>query len=180
MHCWEDDFIELNPGKMSHIKRNYISIITFIVFLLIIILFGFEWIDEKLFLGLLGVIATLYFGLLKQKSENDKLFKELFNTFNERYDNKFNDLLNELREDSERKLKKDEKNLVIDYFNLCAEEYLWYSQNRIHKRVWVAWKAGIKSNLEIKQIAELFHKETATSIGRVSFYGVVEELNKQN
>jgi hypothetical protein len=43
-------------------------------------------INVTLLLGLLGSIATIYFGVLKPKIENDILFKQLFETFNERYD----------------------------------------------------------------------------------------------
>jgi hypothetical protein len=38
----------------------------------------------------------------------------------------------------------NQRNLVIDYFNLCAEEFLWYKKNRIPNDVWSAWKSGIQ------------------------------------
>ena len=136
-----------------------------------------KFIDDKLFIALIGVVITFYFGFLKYKIENDKIFKELFIDFNGRYDNAFNDLLNEIKNNPKRVLTQPEINLIIDYFNLCAEEYLWYSKKRIPKEVWVSWKAGIHENLNIVQVNEIFKKETHTLNGKKSFYGIVEELN---
>jgi hypothetical protein len=134
--------------------------------------------DDKLLLGLLGTVATLYFGSIKNRIENDKLFKELFQGFNEKYDSRFNDLINELKNDKARVLEPFEKNLIIDYLNLCSEEFLWRSKNRIPSKVWNAWKAGIKENLKIKQVEEIYFEETDTKNGKVSYYGLIEELEK--
>jgi hypothetical protein len=134
--------------------------------------------DDKLLLGLLGTVATLYFGSIKNRIENDKLFKELFQGFNEKYDSRFNDLINELKDDKTRVLEPFEKNLIIDYLNLCSEEFLWRIKNRIPSEVWKAWKAGIKENLKIEQVKEIYSEETTTKNGKVSYYGLVEELEK--
>ncbi len=64
------------------LKRNTESIIAFALFVITtFIYFYFEvgkGTDHKLYLGLIGIIATLYFGMLKSKVENDNIFKELF------------------------------------------------------------------------------------------------------
>lgn len=148
------------------------------LFLIATFLYGMKVIDMTLLLGLLGSIATIYFGVLKLKIENDILFKQLFETFNKRYDANLNDLINNLKNDSERGLSEDDRNLIIDYFNLCAEEFLWNKKKRIPDDIWQAWKAGIKENLEIKQIIEVYNFETSTERGKKSYYGLVEELEK--
>lgn len=123
-----------------------------------------------------GVWATSVYNKQKQKIENDNMFKSLFESFNKRYDNKLNDLLNELKLDNEKIIELQHNDLIIDYLNLCAEEYLWYKKGRITPDVWGAWKAGIIENLSIPQVKDIYLKETKTPNQRKSFYGLCEEL----
>jgi hypothetical protein len=163
---------------MKKLKKNSENILFAALFLIVAILYGLKVINEALLLGLLGSIATIYFGVLKLKIENDILFKELFESFNERYDTDLNDLINTLKNDPRKKLTNDERNHIIDYFNLCAEEFLWNKKKRIPNDVWEAWKAGIQENLEIEQIKEVYDFETSTERGRISYYGMFYELKK--
>jgi len=163
---------------MNYYKRNTELILASAGFIIVIGYYLIFGMDDKIFLGLIGTVATLYFGSIKYRIENDKLFKELFQEFNSRYDNRFNDLINELKYDNGRELNKKERNLIIDYLNLCSEEYLWRSKNRIPKNVWDSWKAGIKENLDIKQVRDIYENEISSINGRNSFYGLVEELKK--
>lgn len=164
---------------MKTIKKYSESIFFGVLFLLPILSYLLNLINENLFFGSIGSIATIYFGFLKLKIENDLLFKELFNSFNEKYDSKFNDLINDIKIDANKQIIGDDRNIVIDYFNLCAEEFLWYSKKRIPNGVWKAWKAGILENLEIQQINEIYELETSTSRGKTSYYGLYEELKKK-
>ncbi len=152
----------------------------------LIIFIGFVYfkikfeISNEIFLGCLGLLVSLYFGLLKQKLEQDKLFKELFQSFNNRYDDELNDLLNDLSDKNKnRKIKKKEKNLIIDYLNLCSEEYLWYQKGCISEEVWQAWKAGILQNLKIKEVKKIYNKQMDNKRKKVSFYGLYEELKSE-
>ena len=168
--CEENDLLRNDMdnaiSELGNIKQNYEIVVTAIAFAIVIIVYLCGNFDNSLFLGALGIIATFYFGVLKYKIENDKMFQELFISFNNRYETKFNDLINTLRGNPENALdedgKKDNENLIIDYFNLCAEEYLWYSKNRVPKSVWDAWIAGIKENLEVDQVRKVYEKETKT------------------
>jgi hypothetical protein len=153
---------------MKRIGRYKVSIIFGIV---VIFLYYLNLINTTVLLATLGSIATIYYGSLKTQLDNDLLFKELFNSFNDRYDNQINSLRLEPRD-----LLDDEKILVIDYFNLCAEEYLWMIKGRIPKDVWNAWKAGIMNNLEVPQVCELFMAETRTYTGKASYYGLYDEV----
>ncbi|MCC9043717.1 hypothetical protein LNQ81_13645 [Myroides sp. M-43] len=141
--------------------------------------------DEKNVLTLVtatmaGIIA-IYLGLVKQNLDDDKLFQELFLHFNSRYDNDLNDLFNELREekDDQRELTKEERLLVIDYFNLCSEEYLWHIRGRLLPEVWNAWEQGIIANLKIPKVKELFDKECLNENSRKSYYGFIEYIEKK-
>jgi uncharacterized membrane-anchored protein YjiN (DUF445 family) len=158
------------------IKRNIEIIAAIVAFVLVFTFFLICNLEDKLFLGLIGTIATLYFGAVKHRIENDKFFKELFLDFNKRYDNKLNDLLNELKNDDSRILKVEERNKIIDYFNLCSEEYFWKKKNRIPKEVWNSWKAGIMENLRIKQVNKIYQEEKKSPNNEKSYYGLIEEL----
>lgn len=159
------------------IKKGYIVLFG-TLYAVTIFLYTLKVIDTNALIGTLVSIATLYFGALKLRIENDILFKELFLSFNERYSAETNDLFNELRQDPSRELKPAERNIVIDYFNLCAEEYLWKSKGRIPKDVWIAWRAGIVENLRIPQIKQVFQDETTSEAGKTSYYGLYKELLK--
>lgn len=100
-----------------------------IVFIIVLIttttIHYFKIIETGTFIGVLSASITLYIGILQQRLNNDRIFKELFQNFNNRYDS-YNDLINSCNRDRTKKLTEVEKNLVIDYINMCAEEYLWF------------------------------------------------------
>ncbi|MCB0741155.1 MAG: hypothetical protein KDB92_08935 [Chitinophagaceae bacterium] len=159
---------------------RYRQILIIIIFILLIAGAIYYYlrknIDGNLLFGSIGSLITIFFGYIKFQIENDTMFNQLFTDFNNRYTNKQNDLLNSLRNDDEYKFKTGEKNLIYDYFNLCAEEFLWFKKGRIPKRVWFAWENGIRENLKIPIINEMFKAEILTKEGRTSFYGLPDYL----
>lgn len=169
---------------MELIQSKIVKYKEVITFLPLIILIGLQltttWIKLEASVGIAAGLISFYFGLLKEKIENDKLFKELFSEFNARYNGKVNDLLNRLRDNTSAIINPKEEVLVIDYFNLCAEEYLWFKKGRIPKDVWDAWKAGILANIEIQQVKEIYLKEINTLTKQTSYYGLVKELGIKN
>jgi len=165
---------------MNVLKKNSGNIFFGTLLLISVVLYAIEIINITSLIGLLLSFGTIYFGFLKIKIQDDILFKELFERFNERYDKELNDLLNQLRMNPQYKLTEDDKKLIIDYFNLSSEEFLWYKKNRIPNDVWKAWKAGIEENLQIEQVRELFNQETSSKRVRISYYGLYEELKTNN
>lgn len=128
----------------------------------------------------IAIIATgisISFGIRQSMIENDKIFKELFISFNQKYDEKFNNLLNEIldknNDDKEYQLNQTEIKLVKDYLNFCAEEYLWYSKGRIDESVWQSWENGMKYYLCNTSILPLVIKEKKQ---KDSYYGLFEKL----
>jgi hypothetical protein len=132
---------------------------------------------SSIVLGVMGVFITIYYSHQNSKLAHDNMMKELFAEFNTRYD-KLNDqlqiiafrcptskLLNDAQDSQE--LRKN----VIDYFNLCAEEYYWYHhKKRIDKLVWESWHRGMNywyNNVE--SIRDLWDHEAKTS-GMGSYY----------
>jgi hypothetical protein len=80
------------------------------------------------------------FTINRSTPKNARFFMDLLKTFNERYDG-MNDSLQEAirRPDA---FTNVENNLFIDYFNLCAEEWLFSKDGYIHDAVWNAWENG--------------------------------------
>jgi hypothetical protein len=159
---------------MKNFTRNKENLLFGTFFLIVILSYKFFHLTDTVLIGVIGSIATIYLGVIKLKVDDDNLFKELFNTFNERYDQRFNDLINRQRIEP-KELEDEEKIVIIDYFNLCAEEYLWYKRGRIPKNVWIAWKAGIINNLQLPEINKLWHQEMKGN-GIISYYGISTEI----
>lgn len=132
----------------------------------------------EVYISVVAAILVLYFGLLKHQISNDEMFLKVFSDFNSRYTNDFSNFLNELRTNVNRELTQKEVNLIIDYFNLCAEEYLWFKKGRLPKDVWNAWRTGILENLNIKQVHQIYLAEMETDNERKAYYGLEDEIQE--
>jgi hypothetical protein len=114
-----------------------------------------------------GLIGFFYF-IQKQQLEELELFKELFTEFNARYD-KLNDSLNRIALEEPRKpLTEEEKATLNDYFNLCAEEFLFYRRGYIYDEVWRAWSNGMSFYVAHRRIGDKWKEEEKTD----SYYGL--------
>jgi hypothetical protein len=160
-------------------KQRIMLILFVLVMFFFIILYLIESIDYKALAAFLGMVITWYISILKLSIENDRIFRELFIDFNNKYSGKLNDIFNRLRTNSNYQLKSKDKLKIIDYFNLCSEEYLWYERGRVPRKVWEAWEAGILENLSIPTVKQIFIEDTETERKRKSYYGFVEEIMKK-
>jgi hypothetical protein len=96
--------------------------------------------------------GLLYF-LYRQHLDETKFFKQLFTEFNERYDLPNEPLNRILGGPDEDGLFTSEKDCLFSYFNLCAEELVFYNAGYIHQYVWYSWNQGMQQffrNLRIK------------------------------
>ena len=118
---------------------------------------------------ILAVLVTAVTGALffwsKHHLEQARFFKELVTEFNRRYDEKNNVLLSALK--SHENFTAQQEQAFIDYFNLCAEEYLFYKAGYIYKCIWDAWYNGMKRFGQDERVKELWKKE----IEMDSYYG---------
>ena len=104
------------------------------------------------------------------------MLKQLFKDFNERYD-KLNDTLMHIEkfcptydEFKQSTINSQLREKIIDYFNLCAEEYFWYShKKRIDEVVWKSWNAGMNYWYKVDTIKKLWGDEIKNG-GRVLYY----------
>lgn len=128
-----------------------------------------------------GLWITDKYQKFNREIANDKLNKELFTEFNARYD-KLNDSLTiieslykdydsfKLLEIQHKELYKKLKQDVIDFFNLCSEEYYWHKKERIDPKIWSAWHFGMNYWYNhVPTIKTLWEIEVKTA-GTSSYY----------
>lgn len=113
-----------------------------------------------------AILSTLYF-LQKQKLEELKTFIEIFESCNKRYD-RLNADLEKICRESDGALSESELRTLSDYFNLCAEEYLYFSKGYVYPEVWKAWYNGMFFYLENSRIQGFWADECSTN----SHYGL--------
>ena len=118
-------------------------------------------------LPIIGSLLSLFYFIQKQKLEELRLFRVIFKECNSRYD-EMNEKLAKILECSESDLAANEKEALVDYFNLCGEEYLYFSRGFIDPSVWKAWENGMRAIVESPRIHPFWQQEKATE----SYYGL--------
>ena len=119
-------------------------------------------------LGGIGVVITLIYSAANKRLNHQKMEKELFKEFNERY-NSLNEDLRSITSDTkfEDLTKLASKTVegktldlvLIDYFNLCAEEYYWKKRKRIGLEIWNAWHDGMMYYYNFPAVKNLWKTE---------------------
>lgn len=128
--------------------------------------------SPELLLSVIGAVAAFTHFLYSQHNQNTKQFIELFREFNARYD-RFNEGLNAIvLNDGTSLLSFDNKQLLYDYFNLCAEEYLYFRAGYIDEMVWQAWLLGMGNFVSNPRIRNLWEEELKSG----SYYGFTLDL----
>ncbi|WP_188051100.1 hypothetical protein [Flavobacterium sp. GP15] len=129
-------------------------------------------------LGSFTLIISWWFNRSNLKINHQKMEKELFSEFNRRYD-LLNDSLSKLSGlntiDDLKNTKSliDQKsmyNVVIDYFNLCSEQYYWHEKKRISPEIWASWNAGMKIYYNNHAVLKILWKEEIKDNGHKSYY----------
>ncbi len=119
--------------------------------------FPWQWIA-----AVLAACVSFIFAVQKQSLDDLKLFLDLFEKYNRKYD-RLNDALNAMA--SGEPLKDNKLN---DYFNLCGEQYLLYREGHIHPEVWQTWRKGMGYFFLCRRIRKEWKKEFAQN----SYYGL--------
>lgn len=119
-----------------------------------------------------GALGFCYF-VQQQKLAETHLFHQLFTSFNQRYD-KLNGPLSEMVGNGTEITEKQRK-LVVDYFNLCAEEYVFYQGGYIPLEVWRSWCRGMAWYLKRHPFKDIWNEEVKTE----SFYGLTETVIRE-
>lgn len=154
--------------------RKYFDIISINLFYLIIGIVLFYVLGKRI--EILGaIIATgisLTLGIRQYKTENDKIFKALFEEFNSKYDRKFSKILSTITKHN----RVENTDIIIEYFNFCAEEYLWKTKGRIPDEVWKSWEKASIFYISNQSIREIFNSEKDQNN---SYYGWHERIEKK-
>ena len=129
-------------------------------------------------LGFFTLIISWWFSSNNLKINHQKMEKELFSEFNRRYDLLNDSLSNlsglntieDLKNTGSLIEQKSMYNVVIDYFNLCSEQYYWHKNNRISPEIWASWNAGMKFYYDNYAVVKLLWKDEIKSSGYKSYY----------
>lgn len=111
-----------------------------------------------------------------KKLASDKLMKELFSEFNVRYDEINNnlDVISKISIQQWADLSEEERTLwygdVIDFFNICAEEYYWHKEGRINGNIWKSWSKGMNDIYNRSQVIQSIWEDECKNEGYKSYY----------
>ncbi len=120
--------------------------------------------------GVAATAVSITFFTQQQKISEVRLFKELFTEFNHRYD-KMNGDLEDL-EAIHEELGSEHRKIIVDYFNMCAEEYLFRSRGYIPDEVWRSWCQGMLDYISVEPFRSIWNEEVAKGC----YYGLSTEV----
>jgi len=157
--------LKLKPQGMRLLHWHWLLLcflLPVLIILLVNTLYPLSW---EMLISLLTLVLGGFYFFNQQNLEKVRFFKELVTEFNRRYDEKNDDLFEALR--SKEPFDSKQEYVFVDYFNLCAEEYLFYDAGYIDVRVWKAWCNGMKQFGHDQQVIKLWNQESQTE----SYYG---------
>ena len=125
-----------------------------------ILSFGVAW--QQYWIAIVGAVLAAVFQIAAAYRAKVSHFLECFARCNESYA-KLNGRLKQpptAHQSSEDSTGDDgPSDAIIDYFNLCAEEYLMHKMGVIPDFVWNVWRKGIHSYAGRKDIQDAWSKE---------------------
>ncbi|PQJ31107.1 hypothetical protein BST92_03830 [Nonlabens arenilitoris] len=161
------------------IKKNKDVILVNAVFLALGIGL-YYWSDRiEIFAATIATGISLSIAFMQSKIQDDRMFQELFTDFNKKYDTEFRNQLDDIvdkHKNSVETITDDDEELIVRYFNLCAEEYLWRRKYRIPDEVWKAWENGMIYYLNVPVINNILIKQKAQFD---SYYGLFTHLKNK-
>jgi predicted NAD/FAD-binding protein len=108
-----------------------------------------------------GALLSVAYFLQKQKLEEMRLFREIFKECNARYDN-MNEQLAVIASKASEDLSRQDRNQIVDYLNLCGEEYLYFKRGYVEPSVWAAWQNGMEAVVAAPSIRAVWETERKT------------------
>ena len=108
-----------------------------------------------------GALLSIAYFLQKQKLEETRLFREIFKECNARYD-AMNEGLAVVVTKHPDAITQVEIGKIVDYLNLCGEEYLYFKRGYIEPSVWQAWQSGMKAIVDAPSVRQVWIREKRT------------------
>ena len=128
--------------------------------------------EPELLLSLVGALAAFFYFLYGQHNFDAEQFTALFKDFNIRFD-ELNGDLNRIRTaPSNEPISQSDLQVLYDYFNLCAEEYLYYKAGYIDEAVWKSWTRGMAYFADSERLRGIWSRE----LKQDSYYGFSLDL----
>ena len=121
--------------------------------------------NSSVLLTVVAGLGALAFYPHRRHAEDARLVKELLADFNERYDKLGTDLQFAICRNGD--FEKETELKFVRYFNLCAEEWLFWRAGYIYDPVWQAWQNGMRQYSKDKRVMSLWDAEAKTD----SYYG---------
>ena len=121
--------------------------------------------SASVLLSIVGSFWAFVFYMHRRHAEDTRFAKELLTEFNRHYDELSSDL--QLACWREARFEQETKLQFIKYFNLCAEEWLFWSTGYIYDPVWRAWRNGMKQYAKDNRVMAIWDEEAKTD----SYYG---------
>lgn len=155
--------------KFFFFKYYYLMIppVWLLIFSILLCKFPLEEYGDKAIVPAIGILLSCIYFIQKQKLDELKLFRELFTEFNARYD-RLNDALAKILENTTIDKGTKEYLIIIDYFNLCGEEYFYFSKGYIDPAVWKTWKKGMDEYVAMPAINAIWQEEKTKD----AYYGL--------
>jgi hypothetical protein len=141
------------------------SIAGAVLVLIVYLLVSPEHRSGSVLLTVFAGIGALAFYLHKRHAEDARLVKELLADFNDRYDKMGTDL--QFAISSRGDFEKEIQLRFVRYFNLCAEEWLFWKAGYIYDPVWEAWRNGMKQYSKDARVMAIWDEEARSE----SYYG---------
>ncbi len=156
---------------LHHWKRIW-RIVAGALVVLLLAWWGLSCVGIKLpaegLIAVAGAVLGLAYFVQQQHLQNTRFFKELATEFNGRYDIQNGRLLRHIEQESGKPFTPEQAHDFIDYFNPCAEEWLFYKAGYIYEEVWQAWFNGMRQYGRDPRVARLWQEERQTE----SYYGL--------
>lgn len=130
--------------------------------------------DIEKHVALLGSILPIFYFVQKQKLDELHVFLEIFESANDKYKKLGNKLEAIVSKANDEPLDESEREVLIAYFNLCAEEYLYFRQGYIFPHVWDSWENAMRLIFSNPRVSALWESESKTH----SYYGFVVRPGK--
>lgn len=170
--------LNMNPSKKLHSTplRNrrflWLWFVAASAFLILIIpILPQPYGGGQVLLTAVGGLWAWAFYLHGRHADDAKFMKELLTEFNTRYNKLNNDLQSALW--SNEPFTVETKLKFIDYFNLCAEEWVFKELGYIYDPIWEAWHNGMCQYGNNKQVIALWKEQQNTD----SYYGFRFPIN---
>lgn len=127
---------------------------------------------EKIALSGAGLLLGFIYFIQKQKLEETRLFKDLFADFNHKYQD-MRERLEALPSKPTGAPSDEDRSVIVNYLNLCSEEYLFYQRGYIHPLAWRTWHRGMQDRLRDPAVLSIAIEEL-----QKDFYYGLEQVVK--